>query len=161
MDALDVWVAVAQWVGVLIAIGFGITSWFQSRSANRNAATALALARDANGIAEDANTISRGVSERMSEQWLTEWDASWREADNSIVLTNVGRDRAINPTVTINGSALRDTFSEPIVVHRDERIALTYEDFDKLRRDSSVPSDSARARRLSYVTLNSAARDEQ
>lgn len=116
------------WIGIVVAVLFGVVAWLQGHAAGRRAKGAdekaerlekrfTALAGDVETVkgaavqtrqlAEDANKISRDALMGVQESHDVEWRGDWE--GESYVLTNIGRDEALNVrgSITINQSERR------------------------------------------------------
>lgn len=156
---------IATWVGVVVAAVLGVVGIFtgvvgqrsaknaneKAEVANRIAAEALGESRIANKIAEHANNLSdqanvvaeRGAA-KHEEDWFVDWAIQWDENTAELTLTNTGRDRANQPSVTVAGDEIHDVFDafeRPVL--SGERVEIPLPQVVKKRDQHGIDADIA------------------
>lgn len=118
------------WVDILLAVIAACSlvvaglARHDASAAKRTADRANNLAGDANDIAKDANKLSRDANDiseqaldttkqtqaQANEEWLVEWKATWLREPATIVIENVGRDVALQPSAMVKGPSVNLVF---------------------------------------------------
>ena len=161
---------VAEWLGIVAAVGIGITGLLTARSAdqrakksnelaeiaNSTAADALRQAEEANRIADLANDLSKNansLAERKfaqeTETHAVEWQLQWNEDSISgPILVNLGPDAAHQVRISVVREHLAQHSEGPVDV--DAFASEPVPGLDELRKGRS---DTLAARGRTFMSM--------
>jgi hypothetical protein len=135
----------ATWVGIAVAGVIGLGGWIMagiansrskkanthSEQANTIATGAVIKAESANRIAEDANKLSKDANAlvelsvlQQTEDWFVEWVAEWNVAGALLILTQRGRDDALQSSVVIAGKNVHKIYRADHPVSPGQDLAI-------------------------------------
>lgn len=123
-----------------------------AQHANQLAAEAVGQAREANQIAEnanhlseEANTLIRRQAAQLADPAHIEWHAEWDAERTELVVTNTGRDEALNVSVLVKGYDIDHLEQWPSPVSRGEQVSIAFPEIRQRRLDSEAAIAKRRA----------------
>lgn len=143
---------IAAWFGVGASAVIGGVGWIlaglansKAEKANKIAKDALAeavkaneIAEDANQLSEDANTLVKRQALQQSDPSHVDWAADWDQERLELILTNTGRDTALNVSVLIKGKQVDRLSDRHGDVPRGEKVVVAFPEFADQRREHSI-----------------------